>query len=105
MPRYGSATIFLTSLKRSSDYLADALEFRNHIQVEERPRAGSVAGAALDAEVTLTLRLPELEGDRPHGAGRSTGTAAHAKALVDHVVHQVAEASGRAALRKVHEGL
>ncbi len=105
LPRYGSAIISLTSLKRFSDYLVDALEFINHVEVEERPRAGAVAGAALDAEVTLTLRLSELVGDRPHWAGRSAGAAAHAEALVDHVVHQVAEAPCRASLRKVHEGL
>src|SRR5271157_3351636 len=105
LPRYGSVTIFFTSLKRSSDYLADGLEFRNHVEVEERPRAGAVAGAALDAEVTLTLWLPELVGDRSHGAGCSAGAAANAETLVDHVVHQVAEACCRAALRKVHEGL
>ena len=105
LPRYGSSIIFISSLKRSSNYLADIFKFGNHVEVEERSRTGTIAGAALDAEVTLTLRLPELHGDRPYWTGGSTGAAAHAEALVDHIAHQVAEASCRAALGKVHERL
>src|SRR5512145_2391716 len=81
LPRYGSEIISLTSLKRSSDYFADFLEFIHHFEVEERPRAGAVARAALDAEVTFALRLPELVGNRAHRTGCSTGTTAHAEAL------------------------
>ncbi|WP_243684381.1 hypothetical protein [Methanosarcina barkeri] len=43
--------------------------------------------------------------DRPHWTGCSANATTYAKALVNHVVHQIAETSGRAALRKVHKRL
>src|SRR5512136_1560049 len=105
LPRYGSDAISLTSLERSSDDLADALEFRNHVEVEERPRAGAVAGTAVDAEVPLSLGLPELVRNGPDRAGCRADTTSDAESLVDDVVHQVVVGCLRGLLREGHERL